>query len=60
MALKLDPTTNERIYPLICSEDGCETQGGEIRFPENHGRDSDEALEAECQALYSHTCDDHS
>jgi hypothetical protein len=58
--LKIDPITNERVYDLICIEDGCETMGGEIRFPENHGRESDEALEAELDATYSHTCEEHS
>jgi hypothetical protein len=60
MALIIDPNTNERVYELICNEDGCVTKGGEIRFPENHGRENDEALERELDALYLHKCDDHS
>ena len=60
MALKIDAQTEERVFELICISDGCETVGGEIRFPENHGRESDEALEAELSAIYSHACDDHS
>lgn len=59
MALKIDPRTNDRIFELVCFRDGCKTVSGEIRFPENHGRESDEALEAELRATYSHDCDDH-
>lgn len=59
MAFKIDPKTNERVYELICIADGCEVIGGEIRFPENHGRESDAALEAELDNQYSHACDDH-
>jgi hypothetical protein len=57
--LKIDPQTNERVYDLVCNTDGCETIGGEIRFPENHGRESDAALEAELDATYTHLCDQH-
>jgi hypothetical protein len=60
MALKVDPKTHERIFKLVCVADGCETVGAEIRFPENHGRETDEAHEAELNAIYSHTCGDHS
>ena len=34
-------------------------QGGEIRFPEKHGRESDDALKAELDAIYSHRCEAH-
>jgi hypothetical protein len=57
MILIIDPGTNERIYELRCD---CGEKGGEIRFQENHGRESDEALEAELDAKYSHACDTHS
>jgi hypothetical protein len=57
MTLIIDPQTNERVYELRCH---CGEKGGEIRFPENHGRASDEALEAELDKTYSHRCDAHS
>jgi hypothetical protein len=57
MKLIIDPKTNERIYELLCH---CGEKGGEIKFPEKHGRISDEALEAELNATYSHRCDAHS
>jgi hypothetical protein len=60
MPLKIDPITKERIFELVCNTDGCETAGGEIRFPENHGRENDEVLKAELSAQYSHSCDTHS
>ena len=41
MQLIIDPQTNERVYELRCH---CGEKGGEIRFPENHGRESDDAL----------------
>jgi hypothetical protein len=56
MTLLIDNQTNERIYELRCH---CGKKGGEIRFAEKHGRESDEALEAELRAAYSHRCDDH-
>ncbi|HLH93552.1 MAG TPA: hypothetical protein VKW08_00395 [Xanthobacteraceae bacterium] len=56
MSLIIDPQTNERVYELCCH---CGEKGGEIRFPENHGRDSDQALEQELNTIYSHTCDQH-
>jgi hypothetical protein len=59
MKLQIDPVTQERVYPLTCIENGCEVIGGEIRFPENHGRENDEVLEAELNAIYSHICEDH-
>lgn len=54
--LYTDLNTNERVYELICS---CGSKGGEIRFPENHGRDSDEALKAELDSIYTHRCEEH-
>jgi hypothetical protein len=57
MALIIDPQTNERVYEFTCH---CGENGGEIRFPENHGRESDETLKAELNATYSHRCEDHS
>lgn len=57
MNLIIDPQTNERIYELRCH---CGEKGGEIRFPENHGRESDEALAKELDAAYTHRCDQHS
>jgi hypothetical protein len=57
MPLIIDPQTNERVYELRCH---CDEKGGEIRFPENHGRESDEALKAELDAIYSHRCEAHS
>jgi hypothetical protein len=57
MPLIIDPSTNESVYELRCH---CGEKGGEIRFPENHGRESDEALKAELDATYSHRCEDHS
>lgn len=59
MALKIDPVTEERVYELMCVEDGCVTVGGTITFAKEHGRESDAALEAELDAKYTHTCDDH-
>jgi hypothetical protein len=56
MALIIDPQTKERVYELLCD---CGEKGGEIRFPEDHGRESDEALEAELDAHITHTCDYH-
>jgi hypothetical protein len=56
MKLIIDPQTKERIYELRCH---CGEKGGEIRFPEKHGRESDEALEQELDARYTHTCDQH-
>jgi hypothetical protein len=56
MALIIDKITNERVYELHCH---CGEKGGEVRFPEKHGRASDKALEAECDATYTHVCDDH-
>ena len=56
MTLIIDPETNERVYELRCD---CGEKGGEIRFPAEHGRESDEALEAELDALYSHACEAH-
>lgn len=47
------------VFDLVCIENGCEVKGGEVVFPLNHGRESDEALEAELQATYSHRCDEH-
>jgi len=57
MTLTIDPQTKERVYELRCH---CGEQGGEIRFPEHHGRASDEALEQELAAAYTHTCATHS
>ena len=57
MALIIDQNTKERVYELLCD---CGEKGGEIRFPENHGRESDDHLEAELRAKYSHQCDEHS
>lgn len=57
MNLIIDPHTNERVYELRCH---CGEKGGEIRFPEKHGRQSDDALEKELDATYTHTCDQHS
>ncbi len=59
MALKINEETQERIYELACIEDGCETVGGTITFPEKHGRESDEELEVELDALYTHRCEAH-
>ena len=56
MALIIDRITNERIYELRYH---CGEKGGEIRFAEKHGRESDKALEAELNATYSHTCEAH-
>lgn len=55
MKLTIDAKTRERVFELRCP---CGTQGGEIRFPIFHGRESDEALEKELKAQYSHICDD--
>jgi hypothetical protein len=57
MILIIDPETKERVYELRCH---CDEKGGEIRFPENHGRESDAVLEAELDATYIHRCDEHS
>ena len=57
MPLIIDPQTNERVYELRCH---CGAKGGEIRFSEHHGRESDEALERELDAAYAHRCDEHS
>jgi hypothetical protein len=54
MTLIIDPETSQRVYELICE---CGEKGGEIRFPADHGRESDDALEAELDAVYSHQCD---
>lgn len=56
MTLIIDPITKERVYELRCE---CGEKGGEIRFPENHGRESDEALQAELDATYVHACEAH-
>jgi len=56
MKLLIDSQTNERVYELRCH---CGEKGGEIRFRQNHGRPSDEALEAELDAIYTHRCDAH-
>lgn len=56
MTLIIDPQTNERVYELRCH---CGEKGGEIRFPEKHGRDSDEALQKELDAIYTHRCAEH-
>ena len=56
MTLIIDRQTNERVYELRCH---CGEKGGEIRFAENHGRESDEALKAELDAIYSHRCEAH-
>jgi hypothetical protein len=56
MTLINDPQTNERIYELRCH---CGDKGGEIRFPEKHGRESDQALQTELDAKYTHTCQAH-
>ncbi len=56
MPLIIDPQTNERVYELRCH---CGARGGEIRFPETHGRESDEALEKELDAIYTHRCAEH-
>lgn len=52
--ITIDPKTNERIFELKCS---CGTNGGEVRFPEKHGRVNDEALNRECLSVYSHKCE---
>ena len=52
--LIIDKETNERVYILACD---CGEQGGEVRFPEDHGCESDDVLEAECDALYLHVCE---
>jgi hypothetical protein len=57
MKLIIDPQTNERVFELRCD---CGEKGGEIRFKADHGRASDEALEAELNAIYSHRCEAHS
>jgi hypothetical protein len=54
--LIIDPQTNERVYELRCH---CGEKGGEIRFKEAHGRESDEALKDELDATYSHRCEAH-
>jgi len=59
MKLIIDPQTNERIYPLTCETCGEHTEGNEVRFPENHGRESDDALEKELDATYTHRCAQH-
>jgi hypothetical protein len=56
MALIIDPKTRQRIYELLCH---CGHKGGEVRFPEKHGRETDKALERECDATYTHRCPDH-
>jgi hypothetical protein len=56
MTLIIDPKTNDRIYELRCH---CGQKGGEIRFSEQHGRESDETLERELDATYAHRCDEH-
>jgi hypothetical protein len=56
MSLTIDPITKERIYELRCH---CGEKGGEIRFPEKHGRESDDALQQELDATYTHTCNEH-
>ena len=43
----------ERVFTLECE---CGDKGGEIRFPENHGRESDAALERELKERYTHMC----
>ena len=48
----------ELIFYLKCKK--CGKICGEKRFPLDHGRVSDEALEAEQQALYTTYCDTHS
>jgi hypothetical protein len=58
MALIIDQNTNERVYELRCCQ--CGAKGGEDRFPEKHGRQSDQALEKELDAIYTHTCQQHS
>lgn len=50
----------ELVFDLQCSVAGCKEIGGEVRFPIEHGRKSDQHLEDELKALYSHTCDAHS
>ena len=57
MNLIIDPETNERIYELRCH---CGEKGGEVRFPEQHGRENDAALEKELDATYAHKCHEHS
>jgi hypothetical protein len=59
MTLKINDK-KERVYELTCATDGCGKVGGTITFKENHGRESDEALEAELNAKYTHTCEAHS
>lgn len=44
-----------RVFELICA---CGKKGGEVRFPEEHGRKSDKELEKEMQATYNHMCHD--
>lgn len=56
MKLIIDHQTQERIYELRCD---CGEKGGEIRFPENHGRASDDILETELDAIYFHDCGTH-
>jgi hypothetical protein len=57
MPLIIENETNERVYELRCH---CGEKGGEIRFPKKHGRESDDALKAELDAIYSHRCEAHS
>ena len=42
------------IYDFICA---CGAKGGELTFPVEHGRESDEALLAEIKKESSHICD---
>lgn len=49
---------DERVFQLQCSV--CGSICGEIRFPENHGRETDEALDSELSNDYSATCAIHS
>lgn len=57
--LKIHPLTRERIFCLECKECGTHDPENTITFPEDHGRESDEALEEECKATYTHRCDSH-
>ena len=43
----------ELVFVLKCA---CGDEGGEVRFPLDHGRKSDAELEREMLATYSHTC----
>ena len=48
--------TEVLVFELACH---CGIAGGEVVFPLNHGRATDEELEAECKRLYTHHCDTH-